>query len=61
MNKKKSEAGGSPICYGKAQLLAFERYALRRDLLAALLEDGKYYTFRQVDSMIDGFMKGKVD
>lgn len=59
--KKKSGAGGSSICYGKAQLLTFERYAQRRDLLTAMLEDGKHYTFQQVDSLIDGFMKGKVN
>ena len=34
--------------------------AKRRDLLGALLEDGKWYTLEEVDTAIENFMKGKV-
>ena len=37
-----------------------QRYAKRRDLLGALLEDGKWYTLEEVDTAIENFMKGKV-
>lgn len=61
--KKKAEgeqpAVGVPL-FSKQKLLTFQRYAGRRDLLSALLEDEKQYTIDQVDSMITDFMKGKV-
>ena len=46
--------------YSKQQLLTFQRYAVRRDLLEALLKDGESYTHDQVRNLIDDFMKGKV-
>lgn len=49
-----------PVTFLKEQVLTFRRYAERQDLLAALLEDGKAYTFGQIDKLIDDFMKGKV-
>lgn len=45
----------------KAQLLASKKYANRRDLLNALLKDGKTYTAEQVDGLIKKYMKGKVN
>ena len=42
------------------RVLTFRRYADRRDLLSVLLEDGKEYTFDQIDGLINDFMKGKV-
>ena len=44
----------------KEQLLRSNRYANRRDLIGALLEDDKQYTLAEVDTAIDNFMKGKV-
>ena len=46
--------------HSKEQLLGSQRYAKRRDLLGALLEDGKRYTIEDVDTVIENFMKGKV-
>lgn len=47
--------------FPKSRLLTFGRYANRRDLLTALLDDGKEYTFEQVDKLLDDFLKkGKV-
>ena len=46
--------------YTKDQLLRSKKYAARRDLLGALLEDGKTYTAAQVDREINQFLKRKV-
>ena len=46
-----------PVVYDKAKLLTLDRYANRRDLLSALLEDGKEYTKDQVDGLIKDFME----
>ncbi len=46
--------------YTKAQILASARYADRKDVLGALLEDGGKYSLEQVNKLLDGFMKGKV-
>lgn len=46
--------------YSKEQLVRSERYVRRRDLLGALLKDGKAYTFEEVDAMLNNYMKGKV-
>ena len=37
-----------------------EKYAKRRDLVNALLEDDKEYTITEVDAMMEKFLKGKV-
>lgn len=50
-----------PTTFPKERVLTFKRYADRRDLLSVLLEDGKEYTFDQIDGLIDNFMKGKVN
>ena len=44
--------------FTKAQLVASQRYVHRRDLIGALLEDGKTYTLNEVDALIEKFMKG---
>jgi len=55
--KEPPVAAPAPVTHTKAQLLRFKRYAGRRDLLSALLKDGKRYTTEQVDSLISDFMK----
>ena len=57
--KRKTEAG-APAFTG-AQLLTFDRYRERRDLLGVLLDKDQRYTFSEVDALIDNFMKGKVN
>lgn len=51
----------APVVFHKERVLTFRRYADRRDLLSVLLEDGKEYTFDQIDGLINDFMKGKVN
>ena len=47
--------------FSKEQILGAARYAKRRDLLYALLEDDKTYSFEEVDARIKKFMEGKVN
>jgi glutamate 5-kinase len=46
--------------FTKEQLAASKRYANRRDVISALLENGKTYTLNEVDALIENFMKGMV-
>ncbi len=46
--------------YTKDQILTSEKYAKRRDLVNALLEDDKEYIIMEVDAMMEKFLKGKV-
>lgn len=46
--------------YTKEQLIASQRYADKRDLLEALLDDGKKYSLSDADSKIEKYMKGEV-
>lgn len=65
--KKTPDQGAAPPVstpvpvFTKRNILTFQRYAKRRDLLSVLLEDGKEYTFDQIDGLINDFMKGKVN
>lgn len=47
--------------FTKEQLLVSKKYANRKDALAAILTDKGVYTFEQVDSLLEKFMKGKVN
>lgn len=46
--------------FTKEQLMASERYRDKRDLLSALLDDGKQYATQTVDELIEKYMKGQV-
>lgn len=46
--------------FSKEQIAASERYRDQKDLVDALLEEGKEYTLKAVDGMIDKYLKGKV-
>lgn len=46
--------------YTKDQIILSEKYAKRRDLVNALLDDDKEYTLEEVDTMMDKFLKGRV-
>lgn len=48
------------IKYTKEQLTKSERYAKRRDLIGALLQDNVCYTIDEVETAIQNYMKGKV-
>jgi hypothetical protein len=47
--------------YSKEQILASKKYKNRRDILGVLLGNDKEYTFEKVDSLLEKFMKGKVN
>lgn len=55
-----TEVKAAAAVYTKEQLAASKRYANRRDIISALLVDGKTYTLNEVDELIEKFMKGKV-
>ena len=57
---RKTSPDAEAASYTKDQLLRPKKYAARRDLLGALLEDGKTYTAAQVDREINQFLKRKV-
>ena len=46
--------------YTKEQLLSSKKYYNRVDLLNVLLKDNVKYTHKEVEQLIDKFMKGKV-
>ena len=47
--------------FSKAQILSSKQYAERKDLLEAILEDGKEYSKKEVEQQIQKFTKGKVN
>lgn len=46
--------------FSKEQIVASARYRNHRDLVDALLDDKKKYTFETVDKMIEKYKKGQV-
>lgn len=46
--------------FSKEQIAASEKYRNQRDLVDALLEEGKKYTIATVDSLIEKYKKGQV-
>lgn len=56
MSKKKEQ----DTKFEKSKLVNSERFKHNRDLVSALLEDGKSYTIKEVESKIEKYMKGKV-
>ena len=56
-----TEQAAPAATYTNEQLAASKRYANRRDLIRALLEDGKAYTLKEADALIEKYMKGKVN
>jgi hypothetical protein len=62
MEQKQAPPVSKAPVFTKRNILTFQRYAKRRDLLSVLLEDGKEYTMEQVDSLLQNFFKkGKVN
>lgn len=43
--------------YTKQQYLKSKKYSEYKDIVQALLKDGKTYTVDQVDKMVDDFLK----
>lgn len=46
--------------FSKEQILASARFANRRDLVDALLDEDKSYTMKTVDNLVEKYMKGQV-
>lgn len=46
--------------FSKEQILASTRFANRRDLVDALLDEDKSYTMKTVDNLVEKYMKGQV-
>lgn len=46
--------------YTKEQILKSKKYREKRDLINALLVNGRSYTLTTVDDMIEKFLKGEV-
>lgn len=55
-----TEKMGKAVTHTKEQLIASNKFANRRDLISALLEDGKTYTLKEVEALIENFKKGGV-
>lgn len=47
--------------FTKSQILASQKYVGRRDALGAILNEGDTYSLNEVDSLLEKFMKRKVD
>lgn len=60
MTEERKGLESTPRAFAKEQILASERYRNRRDLLDALLDGKKNYTIKEVDKMVETFMKGRV-
>ncbi len=54
------EDGQEKARFTKGQFLESRRFMGRRDIINALLEDGKEYTVSAVEEEIGNYMKGKV-
>lgn len=46
--------------FTKEQIVSSKRYGHKRDLVSVLLEEGKTYTLKEVDKLIESFMKKEV-
>lgn len=58
---KEREEKQKTVFYKKEQILSSKQYVERKDLLEAILEDGKEYSKKEVEQQIQKFMKGKVN
>lgn len=45
--------------YTKEQILSSKKYSHRKDVLNVVLKDNQQYTLKEVDELIDNFMKLK--
>lgn len=59
-NTTTGTAARSEPMFSKEQILASARFANRRDLVDALLDEDKSYTMKTVDNLVEKYMKGQV-
>ena len=60
MNELAAEKQSKDVPFSKQQILSSANYRDRRDLLNVLLNDDKVYSLKEVDQLVEGFMKRKV-
>ena len=60
MAKKTIETETSATNYSKRQLIEADKYKHNRDILEALLEEQNKYSHKEVENIIEGFLKGEV-
>ena len=61
--KKETKTAPGPVleaAFTKEQLAASKLFSHRRDVLMAVLEDGKSYTVKQAQGLLDNFYGRKV-
>ncbi len=56
----KSKESTNEVGFTKSQLLKSKKYIHQTDVLNVILEDDKNYTIKEVEKLIDGFMKKEV-
>lgn len=56
----KTDSTVEKMKFTKQQILEAKKYANRKDLVGALLEEGENYSLSEVDAAISDFMKRKV-
>lgn len=56
MEKKESE-----VKFAKENILKSKKYHKRKDLINVLLLENKLYSYSEVDTLIEKFLKGKVN
>jgi len=63
-NKNKaveSEQKAEVVTFTKEQIVSAKRYVHRKDVVNVVLKDGQSYTLKEVDDLIENFMKEKVN
>lgn len=62
MEKEKSKVKEQTVPeFTKEQILQASRFSKHIDIIDALLQADKRYTMEQVNDIVDGFLKGKVE
>lgn len=59
-SKTSDEAVAEAVSYTKEQILSAKKYIHRKDVVNVVLKDGQSYPLKEVDDLIEKFMKGKV-
>ena len=60
IEKKPAVSAANEPVFAKESLLKSKRFKDERDIISALLVDGEEYTIKEVDDMIEKYMKGMV-
>lgn len=55
---KKNETNTS---FTKEQLYSSKKYEMQKDIIGVMLDEGKEYTFDEVDNLIKEFLKKEVE